>query len=60
MFLMDDACLDYMDKDERLEAMLLRELQTSFHKMVHVLEIEGGQGKDTLPSFANILMFGLS
>ena len=49
MFLMDDACLDYMDKDERLEAMLLRELQTSFHKMVHVLEIEGGQGKDTLP-----------
>lgn len=46
---MNDPSMDYMDEEERLEAMLLREIQTSFHKMVYVPEVEGVQDTDIPP-----------
>ena len=46
---MDDPSMDYMDEEERLGAMLLREIQTSFHKMLYVPEVEGVEDIDIPP-----------
>lgn len=45
-----NARMDHGDEEERLKAMLLREIQPTSHKMVHVLEVKGGQDMDILPS----------
>lgn len=46
---MDDTSLEYMDKEERFEATLRRELQTSFHKVLYVPEVEERRSVDVLP-----------
>lgn len=45
-----DANLEYMDEEERVEAALRREIQTSFHKMLYVPEVEEQHSTDVLPS----------
>ena len=44
------ASLEYMDEEERVEAVLRREIQTSFHKMLYVPEFEDQGTKGALPS----------
>jgi hypothetical protein len=46
---MGDTSLEYMDEEERLEATFRRELQTSFHKMLYVPEVEEQPCADVLP-----------